>query len=178
LRARQPGARLTRHVRQHLQQYIHPLMQVGDVALVIGEKLAVRGEFGGFAFQDRLVVAPEQQVAVGRERAGAREGDDQDQNLSLPSDSELFDEAADGSLMSCDAKTPGRKRDPSSRRTLRGRASREGIEQRQSGLSCSAWCFCASPGSRCHRHRPLATLGAIRAQTQSRLNQATVAGAS
>jgi vacuolar iron transporter family protein len=62
--------------------------------------------------------------------------------------------------MSCDAKTPGRKRDPSSRRTLRGRASREGIEQRQSGLSCSAWCFCASPGSRCHRHRPLATLGA------------------
>jgi hypothetical protein len=49
--------------------------------LVIGEKLAVRGEFGGFAFQDRLVVAPEQQVAVGRERAGAREGDGQDQNL-------------------------------------------------------------------------------------------------
>jgi vacuolar iron transporter family protein len=79
---------------------------------------------------------------------------------SPPFDSELFDEAADGSLMSCDAKTPGRKRDPSSRRTLRGRATREGIEQRQSGLSWSAWCFCASPGSRCHRHRPLATLGA------------------
>ena len=54
---------------------------------------------------------------------------------SPPSVSELFDEATDGSLMSCDAKTPGRKRDPSSRRTLRGRTSREGIEQRQSGLS-------------------------------------------
>ena len=94
---------------------------------------------------------------------------------SPPSDSGLFDEAADGSLTSCDAKTPGRKRDPSSRRTLRGRASREGIEQRQSGLSCSASCFCASPGGRCHRHRTLATLGAIRAQTQSRLDQATVA---